>query len=303
MTTHEIVTGDCLSIMKEMESDCVDMVICSPPYENARTYGIEFNLKGQAWVDWALERYIECVRISRGLVVWVIEGKTKNFQWSATPALLMADLHRAGVKLRKPPIFHRVGIAGSGGPDWWRNDYEFCVCSSKGKLPWSDNTANGHPPKWAPGGEMSHRVTNGTRRNQWGHSGTGDRSARNADGSFQTAQRNGHSISTKEEISKQAGYDPPSLANAGNVIKTIVGGGVMGSRLCHENEAPFPEALIDPFIRCFCPPDGIVLDCFAGSGTTASVAKQNGRNSISIDIRDCGQAGKTLIEKRLAEVS
>ena len=32
------------------------------------------------------------------------------------------------------------------------------VIGREGKLPWSDNTACGHPPKWAPGGEMSHRL-------------------------------------------------------------------------------------------------------------------------------------------------
>jgi hypothetical protein len=63
----------------------------------------------------------------------------------------VADLHRAGFNLRKPPIFNRVGIPGSGGPDWLRNDYEFIVCTTRtGKLPWADNTACGHPPKWAP---------------------------------------------------------------------------------------------------------------------------------------------------------
>jgi hypothetical protein len=101
-------TGDCLELMREMPDDSVDLVFTSPPYEAARTYGIGFNLKGQEWVDWAVERYVECCRVSRGLVAWVVEGQTKQFRWSATPALLMADLHRQGVKLRKPPAFHRM---------------------------------------------------------------------------------------------------------------------------------------------------------------------------------------------------
>lgn len=88
------------------------------------------------------------VRLSRGLVAMVVEGQTKQFQWSAVPTLLMVDLHRSGIRLRKPPIFQRVGIPGSGGPDWLRNNYEFIVCCSKGgKLPWSDNTAMGGPCK------------------------------------------------------------------------------------------------------------------------------------------------------------
>ena len=309
----DIQLGDCLDLLKQLPDNSVDLVLCSPPYEDARTYGIGFRLKGQDWVDWSVERYLECVRVCRGLVVWVVEGKTKDFRWTATPALLMADLHRKGVRLRKPPVFHRVGIAGSGGPDWWRNDYEFCVCSSKGKLPWSDNTANGHPPKWAPVGEMSNRVTDGTRRNQWRHSGTGKRGARTKDGERTSAERPSHVKKTMREMADEpktqafiAGemppgsklhtkrnahetrvqcYTPPKLANAGNVIHCVVGGGVMGSRLCHENEAPFPEKLVEPFIKCFCPPGGVVLDPFCGSGTTLAVADRLGRNAIGFDVR------------------
>ena len=77
----------------------------------------------------------------------------------------------------------------------------------------------------------------------------------------------------------------------------------MGSQLAHNSEAPFPEKLAETFIRSFCKPDGVVLDCFAGSGTTAAVAKRFGRNSISIDVRDCEAAGQMLITKRLEEVT
>lgn len=164
MTEHSIIAGDCLSVMSTMPDNSVDLVFCSPPYESARAYGdLNYSLSGEAWVAWSVVRYLECVRVCRGLVAWVVEGQTRKFRWSAAPALLMADLHRRGVSLRKPPAFKRVGIPGSGGPDWWRNDYEMVVCSSKGKLPWSDNTAIGKPPKWAPGGAPSHRMRNGRR--------------------------------------------------------------------------------------------------------------------------------------------
>ncbi len=112
MEVNRIFCGDCLEVMQEWDDDCVDLVFCSPPYEDARTYNIDFRLKGQDWVDWAMPRFLECARVCKGLVAWVVEGRTRNFQWSATPALMMADLHRAGVKLRKPPNFHRNGIPG-----------------------------------------------------------------------------------------------------------------------------------------------------------------------------------------------
>lgn len=270
----KIILGDCLERLKEMESDSADLVFTSPPYEAARTYGIGFNLRGQDWVDWAFARYVECVRVSRGLVAWVVEGQTRQFRYTATPALLMADLHRAGVKLRKPPIFHRVGIPGSGGPDWLRNDWEWIICAAKGKLPWSDNTACGAPPKYPAGGPPSHRLPDGTRTN--------DREKLRAAG----VTVGGRQSRTETGERRYSVYIPPKMANPGNVISCKVGGGHIGSRLAHDNEAPFPEKLAEFFIRSFCPPGGVVLDPFCGSGTTLKVALAHGRQAIGIDVRE-----------------
>jgi DNA modification methylase len=267
----EVLVGDCINVLAGMETDSVDLILCSPPYENARSYDMGFNLKGQEWVDWAVSRYLECARVSRGLVAWVVEGRTKDFRWTATPALLMADLHRSGIKLRKPPVYHRVGIPGSGGPDWWRNDYELIVCSSKGKLPWSNNTATGHAPKFPAGGAPSHQSRDG-RVNR------------------PRLQREGDTRRVRQ-------YKPPERSNPGNLIQCHGGGGHMGSPLAHENEAPFPEKLAEAFVLSFCPPDGTVLDCFCGSGTTLAVANRHGRNAIGIDLRESQVA---LTNRRLS---
>ncbi len=48
--------------------------------------------------------------------------------------------------------------------------------------------------------------------------------------------------------------------------------------------AVFPETLIIPLIKVGCPKDSVVLDPFAGSGTTGVVAKELGRSSILIEI-------------------
>lgn len=332
MEANRVINADCLDWMREQPDNSVDLVFGSPPYEAARTYGIGFKLRGQEWVDWMVERIVEMVRICKGLVAMVVEGQTRKFRWSAAPALLMADLHRAGVCLRKPPAFHRVGIPGSGGPDWLRNDYEFIVCASKGKLPYSDNTAMGHPPKWRAGGMPSHRLADGTRVNDpWLKRGRGNNlSGRKANGEklkgngrtpfgsrpseacgregYKKTYFNGNGHPGRRRITKQKDgmhggqentfYQEPILANPGNVIKCIVGGGVMGSKLAAENEAPFPERLAEFFVRSFCPPGGIVLDPFTGSGTTARVAQRHGRQYIALDVRQ-SQCDLTL--KRLAE--
>jgi site-specific DNA-methyltransferase (adenine-specific) len=284
MTPNAIIHGDCLEVMRGWPDGCVDLVFGSPPYADARTYGIDFALKGQAWVDWMVERVVESLRVCRGLVAFVIEGRTKQFRWTAEPALLLADLHRRGVHLRKPPIYKRVGIPGSGGPDWLRNDYEFIVCATRGgKLAWSDNTAMGKAPKYETGGACSNRRADGRRINA-------------AVGSRLVRARRSHTKREPNREMREQHYAKPKIANPGNVIKCKVGGGRLGSPLAHENEAPFPEQLAEFFIRSFCPPEGVVLDPFCGSGTTASVAVRTGRKYVTIDIREsqCELAARRL---------
>ncbi len=48
--------------------------------------------------------------------------------------------------------------------------------------------------------------------------------------------------------------------------------------------ATFPLALIEPCILAGCRPGGVVLDPFIGSGTTAVVAKGNGRHYLGAEI-------------------
>lgn len=246
--TYEFKVGDCRSL--PYPDDHFDLVFCSPPYEAQRAYGeLDFNLFGEEWVQWAVDCYMECVRVSRGLVAWVVEGYTDDFAYSSTPFLLHADLHRRGVKMRKVVVYQRNGIPGTGGPEWLRNDWEPIICGTKnGRLPWADNTAMGQPPKQ----NVPRVATN-----------------RNKDGSR-----------------KSAVYVDPEVCNPGNVISGLVGSGGMGWKDATRNEAPFPEWLAEFFVRSFCPPGGRVLDPFSGSGTTVSIAVKHGRHGVGIDARE-----------------
>ena len=51
-----------------------------------------------------------------------------------------------------------------------------------------------------------------------------------------------------------------------------------------EHFAVYPPALIETPIKAGCPEGGVVLDPFMGSGTTALVARQFGRNFIGIEL-------------------
>ena len=48
--------------------------------------------------------------------------------------------------------------------------------------------------------------------------------------------------------------------------------------------ASFPEELVEVPIKACCPPNGVVLDIFMGSGTTGVVAKRLGFNYVGIEL-------------------
>jgi site-specific DNA-methyltransferase (adenine-specific) len=64
---------------------------------------------------------------------------------------------------------------------------------------------------------------------------------------------------------------------------------VVYARSCHgyaENETQKPESIVRPLAEYSCPPGGLVLSPFAGSGTDLVVAKQLGLRAIGIDVRE-----------------
>jgi hypothetical protein len=296
-----------------------------------------------------VETYRECVKVCKGLTAFVVGHGKGLHHWSATPELLVADLVRAGFHVRPNLFFHRYGIPGSGQKDWLRADTEriVCVTAAPGKLPWADVTAMGHKPKWAPGGEMSNRLSSGARVNQWGHSidsgggktleggvqrsgapprpshrlaktkfegrdkwgnaGVSSGEGRNPDGTRKTRRRITRGKKDGDTVNSDS-YGPPVLANPGNCIEEVpsslihlsVGGGVMGSKLAHVSEAPFPLKLAEFFIRSFCPPGGLVVDCFCGSSTTGHAAIEAGRRYMGCDIRE---SQVKLSRKRLETIT
>lgn len=312
MSVEEVLAGerrfwveqsDCIDFFRRLPTDSVDLVFGSPPYMDARTYddgtlpaGAVTVRDCQEWVNWMLDVTEAAVRVSKGLVLWVVSGVQRDkCYWPGCEGLAW-EWWKRGNHLWRPCIWWKVdvdeggtGIPGSGGKQWLRNDWEYVLAFKReGWLPWADPLVMGHTPVYdTVGGEMSNRLADGGRANDpWDKRGrrqtvTAHRKhgkkvmyARNADG--------------RRDSEKGESYTVPKIANPGNciVVKARVGGGHMGSNLCHENEAPFPEDLATFFVRSFCPPKGIVADCFSGSGTTAAVSVRCGRRFVGCDLRE-----------------
>ncbi|MEM4056770.1 MAG: site-specific DNA-methyltransferase [Thermoplasmatales archaeon] len=82
-------------------------------------------------------------------------------------------------------------------------------------------------------------------------------------------------------------YPYPYGANPGDIVGDIDSGDFFDIPTRSHPFAHFaiyPETLVEPFMKAGCPPQGVVLDPFAGSGTTAVVGKRMGHSTISIEI-------------------
>ncbi len=327
-TVAEVIAGqaqwaaeaaDAIEFFRALPPGVLNLVFGSPPYCDARTYGIKAARRCQAWVEWMLELTLAAQAACSGPVFWVAAGVTrKRNYWPACEGLMWEWWKRGGdCQLYRPVAWLKqdedgggTGIPGSGGSDYLRADWEYVMCFKRpGKLAFSDNTAMGHEPVYDQvGGEMSNRNADGRRINQ--AAGRDGKPSRSQWGDpWKTATRGGCGLGGRRQNGEMkkgpkrrkmdvtAGHDAdgntgradgrpmPKIANPGNIVRARVGGGHMGSRLCHENEAPFPEALPEFFIRTFSPLGGIVCDPFVGSGTTPAVATRLGRRFIGCDLR------------------
>jgi len=255
MSKHMLARGDAVRL--PLGDRSVDLVIGSPPYLAARLYlenGKDLGIARdcESWIAWMLQVTKESLRVSRGAVIWVVASSTINRCYQPAPEGLLYRWWQESGSLYRPVIWKRNGIPGSGGDQWFRGDTEYCLCFKRdGKLPWSDNTSCGKPPKHRPGGKVSHRLKDGSRAYE-----------------------------------KGTVWRQPAISNPGNLLDTgATGGGHLGHPLAHENEAPYPVEVPDFFIRSLCPPGGVVLDPFSGSATTVDAANRAGRNGIGLDLR------------------
>ncbi|MCG8406701.1 MAG: site-specific DNA-methyltransferase [Phycisphaerales bacterium] len=231
-----------------LEQDSVDMVVGSPPYpDKGKRYCEGWPpLKSCEWVDWMLRATKECLRVSKGPVLWVVNNTRANNQHIPSVEMLVVRLYDAGILLDRPVIWHKN--AAPTRSQWFSNVYEQIIACRKRPLPHWDWESIGGTPKYSAGGRFRQRDQKGKRR---------------------------------------MGGDYPTVAvtRPKDVMYVTVGGGHLGHPLAHENEAPFPEKLIEPFVKALCPVGGIVLDPFGGSGTTAAVATRLGRKALSFDLR------------------
>lgn len=142
--------------------------------------------------------------------------------------------------------------------------------------------------------------------------------APSSDVRYRQALRAGRSYNSKEPYKKNTPYaggkykrGVGAVSSRGDDVDGLVVGGYNPNGRVHRSVwsiptkpysdahfAVFPKKLIETPIKSGCPKEGIVLDPFMGSGTTAVTARELGRNYFGFEIK---KDYIKLAEKRLAQ--
>ena len=186
-----------------------------------------------------------------GICVWVVQDACIKGSRSGTSFKTVVDWMDIGWKLWDTLLYYRRGVWNHAKR--FRTDHEYMFCFMKPSKDGKPLCFNRAPLD----------VPNPSAGKTW------------KGGSFR--KKDGTTAPPSVWVAKE-------MKCRGTIFNYNFGGD--GSKLKHEHPAVYPDVLPYDMIECFCPPDGVVLDPFNGSGTTAVAAKSLGRNYIGIDISE-----------------
>lgn len=276
-----------LDTMGRMPDDFVDLIFTSPPYADARksTYG---GIRPDKYVEWFKPIATELYRVLKPTGSFIlnigdntIDGETHLYTFEL-PIMLKMEL---GFKFIDPFIWHKKNPAPGKFRNRFKDGWEFCYHFSKT----FDFKFNSYAVATETKQESLARALR-QRDDANGKSLTGS--------GFTTAcgtikknigkrrERNNNSgIGTIDE-----NFTDIEMALPSNVLY------LSGETTNVGHPAPFPERLPLFFIKAFTDVGDLVYDPFIGSGTTAKVSLQMGRDFIGSESKQeyCGIANKRI---------
>ena len=298
---NKIEFGDCRAIMRQWAASGIKAQTCvtSPPYFGLRDYGHEGQIGLEKTPDEYIAAMVEVFRCVRDVLaddgtVWlnigdsyasyrdgkatpdttrgdstgtlVPKGSARNrmastFQGSGVkhkdligiPWMLAFALRADGWYLRQDIIWHKPNPMPESVRDRCTKAHEYIFLLSKSEKYFFDSNA------------MKEPATNAGKRVLLGKK------------SFSKGQAAGAGIAPSGNGNAEF-YDVPETRNRRSVW-TVTTKPYKGAHF-----ATFPPDLIEPCILAGSRPNNIVLDPFMGSGTTAQVAIENGREYLGCEL-------------------
>lgn len=254
MNGHDVKHRDCYESLAAMkDAGGMDLILTSPPYPDARkveAYGAEFDTSMAGYQKLG-DAVFEALKPG-GVCALNIDGPVRIWRpelGESERSLIAFKVaidwaERVGFRYVEHCAYVREGIPGSHGPRWRAGWEPVHLFARPGSSVWFDAAACTLPAANAG----KHKSHNG---------------ARTAKG-FQPT--NGFTVPDRRKL-RTAERWPVSPA----VIDT-------------EHPAPFSRRLADSYVLCYSPPDGLVGDPFAGSGTVAFACHRHGRRFIGGDL-------------------
>lgn len=288
---NNFVCGDCLVKLKNIQTESVNFVITSPPYaDQIKDYGERTKkLKPDEFIDWFIPRAKEIYRVLTldGSFVLNINDKTDGtYQSIFVYKLVVALCEEVGFHLVRDYIWYNPAtppnVFSRGTMGRTKKSHEYCFWFSK-----SENWTFNMDPIRKP---YSKDMTKFLKGETHGNRADNTRPSR-------------HSFNLDEKWKNNGGSDPGSVITISNTSSND-----MFQKLCKEmgirHPARYPEKLVEFFILSGTNEGDLILDPFAGSGTTGIVAYKNKRNWICIDINPdyCKIAKQWLKEVKKEQV-
>ena len=248
-----ILHGDCRALLPTLPDACVDLVVTSPPYADARkgTYG---GVHPDDYVEWFAPIGRELLRVTKptGSFVLNIKERVVAGERHTYVLELIIALRKMGWLWTEEYVWHKKNCHPGKWPNRFRDAWERCLHFTREKRFAMYQDEVRQPIKdWAKSRLRNLSETDKRRDNSRVGSGFG------------------------KNISNWVGRDTvlPS-----NVLHMATECGNRG------HSAAFPRALPEWFIKLFTQPGDVVLDPFLGSGTTAVAAKSLGRRYIGMEM-------------------
>lgn len=316
-----IIHGDALGTLKLLEDESVNCCVTSPPYYNLRDYGVDGQIGLESTPEEYIQKLVEIFREVRRVLtkdgtLWVNigdsyagsgkgasnypdnakkykQGTNKGSVGSYLPKTVSADckpkdligipwmlafaLRADGWYLRSDIIWAKNNPMPESVKDRCTKSHEYIFLLTKSPKYYFDDEAIAEPVKDGTIKRLSQpnlENQNGSLTPSKGNGAMkavalrygGKKYTENPDKFYRTKSGNAYVFRPKRKKRDVWTISTQPFKRA--------------------HFATFPPKLIEPCVLAGCPEGGIVLDPFAGSGTTGMVARQHGRDFILIELNE-----------------